>query len=96
MIPESGVLVSDAARLRRRVLDFVELGKPRLVSMVLVTTFVGFYLGSEGTPHLMRLLPTLIGTGLAAAGTLALNQYWERAVDAKMRRTQSRPLPDGR
>jgi len=96
MIPGSGVLVSDAARVRRRVLDFVELGKPRLVSMVLITTFVGFYLGSEGVPHLLRLLPTLIGTGLAAAGTLALNQYWERAVDAKMRRTQTRPLPDGR
>ena len=96
MIPGSGVLVSDAARVRRRLLDFVELGKPRLVSMILITTFVGFYLGSEGVPHLLRLLPTLIGTGLAAAGTLALNQYWERAVDAQMRRTRTRPLPDGR
>ena len=96
MMPGSGVLVADAARVRRRVLDFVELGKPRLVSMILITTFVGFYLGSDGVPPLLRLLPTLIGTGLAAAGTLALNQYWERAVDAQMRRTQSRPLPDGR
>jgi protoheme IX farnesyltransferase len=96
MIPGSGILVSDAARVRRRLLDFVELGKPRLVSMVLITTFVGFYLGSEGGPNLLHLLPTLIGTGLAAAGTLALNQYWERAVDGQMRRTQSRPLPDGR
>lgn len=64
--------------------------------MVLITTAVGFYLGERGMPNLLRLLPTLIGTGLAAAGTLALNQYMERDVDAKMRRTCMRPLPDGR
>jgi heme o synthase len=63
---------------------------------VLVTTYVGFYLGSRGTPAYLRLLPTLIGTALAAAGTLALNQYVERDVDARMRRTRLRPLPDGR
>jgi heme o synthase len=63
---------------------------------VLITTFVGFYLGSQGLTDYLRLLPTLIGTALAAAGTLALNQYIERDVDAKMHRTRQRPLPDGR
>ena len=94
--PQPDVLDVDVSRARRRVMDFVELGKPRVVVMVLITTAVGFYLGSRDGLDLLRLLPTLIGTGLAALGTLALNQYWERDIDAKMRRTRMRPLPDGR
>jgi protoheme IX farnesyltransferase len=96
MISGSGVVDVDVTRTRRRAMDFVELGKPRVVLMVLVTTLVGFYLGSRGMPEYLPLLPTLIGTALAAAGTLALNQYLERDLDAKMQRTRSRPLPDGR
>ena len=80
----------------RRALDFLELTKPRVVVMVLVTTVVGFYLGSHGAGDYARLLHTVIGTGLAAAGTLALNQFLEREVDARMERTRLRPLPDGR
>lgn len=95
MMHESGVLAADMTRAQR-VLAFLELGKPRVVLMVLITTFVGFYLGSQGMPDYLRLLPTLIGTALAATGTLALNQYMERDVDAKMQRTRLRPLPDGR
>ena len=82
--------------LRRRVADYVALGKPRVVAMVLVTTSVGYYLGSAGSPLLVPLAWTLAGTALAAAGTLALNQYMERDVDARMERTRHRPLPDGR
>lgn len=95
MIDGSEVLAADLTRAQR-AMAFAELGKPRVVVMVLVTTFVGFYLGSRGLPEYLRLLPTLIGTALAAAGTLALNQYMERDVDAKMQRTRQRPLPDGR
>jgi len=95
MIDGSGVLDADVTRVRR-MLAFAELGKPRVVVMVLITTFVGFYLGSQGLTDYLRLLPTLIGTALAAAGTLALNQYIERDVDAQMHRTRQRPLPDGR
>lgn len=76
--------------------DFLALTKPRVVLMVLATTFVGFYLGSEGPPDWLRLLVTLVGTGLAAAGTIALNQYLEREVDALMERTRRRPLPERR
>ncbi len=79
-----------------RSIDFWALTKPRIVSMVLITTCVGFYLGSLGLPDYVLLLHTLIGTGFAAAGTLALNQFIERKADAKMHRTQLRPLPDGR
>jgi len=81
---------------RRGVLDFLELTKPRVVTMVLVTTLVGFYLGSWGTPDWWLLAATLAGTGLSAGGTLALNQYLERDADACMHRTQGRPLPSGR
>lgn len=96
MIDGSGVLDVEMSRARRRIMAFAELGKPRVVLMVLITTGVGFYLGSRGMPDLLRLLPTLIGTALAAAGTLALNQYIERDIDAKMQRTRLRPLPEGR
>jgi protoheme IX farnesyltransferase len=80
----------------RRALDFFELTKPRVTLMVLVTTFVGFYLGSHSIPDYLRLMQTLLGTALAAGGTLALNQFLERDADAAMERTRRRPLPEGR
>jgi protoheme IX farnesyltransferase len=89
---EAGVLVAEG----RRVADFAALTKPRVVLMVLVTTLVGFYLGSTAAVDWARLLHTLCGTALAAGGTLALNQFLERDVDARMRRTRGRPLPDRR
>lgn len=83
-------------RVWHRGLAFFELTKPRIVSLVLITTCVGFYLASLGVADYRLLLHTLLGTALAAAGTLALNQLLEREADAKMRRTKLRPLPDGR
>jgi protoheme IX farnesyltransferase len=79
-----------------RLTDFLELAKLRVVSMVLLTTCVGFYVGSPSDVDLLRLCHALVGTALAAAGALALNQYLERDVDARMERTRRRPLPDGR
>lgn len=84
------------ARVRKRALDFLELTKPRVIVMILVTTAVGYYLGSDGSGDYLRLLNTLIGIALAAGGTMALNQFLEREVDARMERTRLRPLPDGR
>lgn len=84
------------ANVLRRAADFLELAKPRVVVMVLITAFVGFYLGSDTVPNYLRLLQTLFGTALAAGGTLALNQYLERDTDALMERTCRRPIPDGR
>ena len=95
--PAAKVLAGAVARERRRVLsDLVALAKPRVVLMVLVTTAVGYYVGLTGAPEWSRLVHLLVGTLLAAGGTLALNQYWERDVDARMERTRGRPLPDGR
>ena len=79
-----------------RATDFFALTKPRMVLMILVTTCVGFYLGSSGPMDALRLLHTLLGTALAAGGTLALNQFLERDLDATMERTRRRPLPAGR
>lgn len=80
----------------RRVADYVEFIKPRLVVMILITTAAGFYLGAPQVVDWLLCLHTLIGAGLTAAGVLGLNQYLERDVDARMKRTQERPLPGGR
>src|SRR4029453_6238613 len=92
----SAPLPLTAAAVRQRAADYLELTKPRVVMMVLVTTLVGYYLGSDGAPTLLPLVHTLLGTALAAGGTLALNQYMERDLDRRMERTRRRPLPDGR
>ncbi|HMC22124.1 MAG TPA: heme o synthase [Thermoanaerobaculia bacterium] len=82
-------------RVGTAVRDYLELSKARIVAMVLVTTAAGFFFGASHI-NAVLLINTLIGTALVAAGTNALNQYVERDHDAKMRRTQHRPLPDGR
>jgi heme o synthase len=74
----------------------LELTKPRIVVLVLVTVGAAFYLGAEGTLSLVTLGHTLLGTALVAGGTNALNQVAEADVDARMRRTRGRPLPSGR
>ena len=87
---------TEVTRVQRHPADFLALTRPRVVVMVLVTTLVGFYLASVGAPDYVRLVHTLVGIALSAGGTLALNQYLERDVDARMERTRLRPLPDGR
>jgi protoheme IX farnesyltransferase len=97
MTPPAEVIVAALPRERARVAsDLVALTKPRVVLMVLITTAVGYYVGLTGGPDYGRLVALLLGTALAAGGTLALNQYWERDVDALMARTRTRPLPEGR
>jgi heme o synthase len=75
---------------------FSDLVKARLTFLVLLTTLVGFCLGAQGPLEVARLMATLIGTALLACGAAALNQLIERQHDAKMPRTEDRPLPAGR
>ena len=77
--------------------DFVTLTKPRVNLLVLVTTIIGFHLGNAGgAVDYALLFNTVVGTFLVAGGAAAFNQVLERDIDAKMRRTMGRPLPDGR
>lgn len=70
-----------------------DLIKARLTMLVLLTTLFGFYLGSGRVVNYALLFKTMLGTGLLASGAAALNQYLERDHDAKMKRTEGRPLP---
>ena len=80
--------------------DYIELTKPNVTWLILMSAGVGFYLGSPTRSFLsldfVLLVHAMLGTALVASGTAALNQWMERAVDARMRRTQYRPLPAGR
>lgn len=78
------------------VRDYLELTKPSVTWLILMSTSVGFYLGAAGGLDLALLFHALLGTALAAGGTAALNQWMERDADAKMLRTRQRPLPAGR
>jgi len=75
---------------------FSDLVKARLTTLVLLTAAVGFYVGERGPVNFILLFNLLAATALVAAGASALNQWLEREYDAKMRRTQDRPLPSGR
>jgi protoheme IX farnesyltransferase len=80
--------------------DYIELTKPRITWLILMSTGIGYFFGLPS--HEWRaiswllLLHTILGTGLIASGTAALNQWYERAADLKMHRTAGRPLPSGR
>lgn len=84
--------VAVAERLR----DYVELARPRIAVMVLVTVTMGYLLGLRNGWALGPLLHAAIGILLVAAGSSSVNQWLERDTDALMRRTANRPLPAGR
>jgi heme o synthase len=90
------VPLAAAPRSPAVVADYMELAKPRLNLLVVVTSAGGFYLGAGGTPSLFPLVAASVGTALVAGGASALNQVYERDTDALMDRTRSRPLPAGR
>jgi protoheme IX farnesyltransferase len=76
--------------------DYLELTKPRITLMVVLTAFVGYALGATGSVLTGRLAATLVGTALVAAGASCLNMVLERRTDSLMLRTRTRPLPAGR
>jgi protoheme IX farnesyltransferase len=96
MNAKSATLETRLDAVRGRAADYLELTKPRITVMVLVTTLAGYYLGAAGSFEITLALNLLIGTALASGGTLALNQYIERETDAVMNRTRHRPIPDKR
>ncbi|MCA9168531.1 MAG: heme o synthase [Planctomycetales bacterium] len=85
-----------SAQASSRLADYVELTKPRILSMVLVTLILTSIIATWGQPNLRLLIHTLIGTTLVAGSASVFNQWFERHLDAMMRRTENRPLPAGR
>jgi len=88
--------VSIAPARRGRVAAFVELTKPRIAVLLVLTSAAGFYLGSGTVIDYVKYLNALIGITLLAFGVATLNQYIERKIDVLMERTARRPLPTGR
>jgi len=82
--------------LFQQICSYIELTKPRVNWLVLFTTAIGFLLAVEGAFSWTLLGHTLLGTALVASGACALNQCWEKKLDASMLRTKTRPLPEGR
>jgi len=85
--------------------EYIELTKPRITWLILMSTGIGYFFGLRGAANwleflrhiqLLPLLHTMLGTGLLASGTAALNQWYEREADRHMRRTALRPLPSGK
>ena len=95
--PAADVIIAAVPRDRSQVArDLVALSKPRVLLMVLASTLAGYFVALDKPMDFARVIHVLIGTFMAAGGTLALNQYVERDVDALMERTRRRPLPDHR
>lgn len=75
---------------------WMDLFKARLSGLVVLTTWVGFYMGYQGSMDYPLMIHAILGTALLASGAAALNQLLEREHDALMPRTETRPLPSKR
>ncbi|HEX6464579.1 MAG TPA: heme o synthase [Vicinamibacterales bacterium] len=93
MRTEAVAIPASRARAAR---DFFALAKPRLNLLVVVSALVGYAMADGEPLGVLRICGLLLGTGLIAGGASALNQVLERDIDALMRRTRTRPLPDQR
>ena len=97
--PEGPVDVSVGHRGARGwrdvVRDYVALTKPRIIELLLVTTFPVMFLAQRGVPPVWLIVATLVGGTLAAASANVLNCYLDRDIDAQMHRTSNRPLVTG-
>ena len=78
---------------RRKIAAYVELTKPRIAVMLVLTSAAGFYLGAKESFDFALFINSMIGIALLAFGVATLNQCWETKTDALMERTASRPLP---
>src|SRR5229473_2360680 len=81
---------------RARLAAYIELTKPRITFLIVLTAAAGFCLGSRGAVDYVLFAHAMIGIGLLSSGIATLNQFMERDLDGLMRRTVDRPLPSGR
>jgi heme o synthase len=92
----TSTLAPDTTRATRALADYITLTKPRLNFLVVASSAAGYYMGARGRFGPADLGEAVLGTALVAGGAAALNQLFERDTDGLMRRTRTRPLPDGR
>lgn len=82
--------------LRERALAYLDLTKPRITFLIVLTAAAGFALGAKGSLDYLQFTHAMLGIALLSSGIATLNQYMERELDGLMRRTMSRPLPSGK
>ena len=81
---------------KARSAAYIELTKPRITFLIVLTSAAGFCLGSRGAVNYLTFMHAMIGISLLSSGIATLNQFMERDLDGLMRRTENRPLPSGR
>jgi protoheme IX farnesyltransferase len=81
---------------RERALAYVDLTKPRITFLIVLTAAAGFCLGAKGSLDYLRFTHAMVAIALLSSGIATLNQYMERELDGLMRRTMLRPLPSGK
>ena len=92
----NGAEVVAPSGTRARSAAYIELTKPRITFLIVLTSAAGFCLGSRGAVNYLTFTHAMIGIALLSSGIATLNQFIERDLDGLMRRTESRPLPSGR
>ncbi|HYX30612.1 MAG TPA: protoheme IX farnesyltransferase, partial [Pyrinomonadaceae bacterium] len=85
-----------SSTVKSRISAYLELTKPRITFLIVLTSAAGFVLGSQGAVNYASFAHTLIGIALLSSGIGTLNQFIERDLDGLMRRTADRPLPSRR
>lgn len=93
---ESNQLKKSSRNWRNVIQDYVELTKPRIITLLLITTAGAMWIASEGKVNTFLMLITVLGGAIAAASANTINCLYDRDIDAKMERTSWRPLPAGR
>lgn len=93
---DTGVAQLERLRARDRLAAYLELTKPRITFLIVLTAAAGFALASPGLVDYRAMLTAMVGIALLSSGIATLNQYMEKDLDALMRRTANRPLPTGK
>src|SRR4030088_2396590 len=81
---------------KARAAAYIQLTKPPITFLIVLTSAAGFCLGSRGAVNYLTFAHAMIGIALLSSGIATLNQFMERDLDGLMRRTENRPLPSGR
>jgi protoheme IX farnesyltransferase len=94
MSTSTPVSAGQGLRLRQILSDYADLTKPKVQSLLLLTTVATMEIA--GDPSAIKVALTCLGGYLSAGGAGAINHYWDRDIDARMKRTANRPIPSGR